>query len=179
MWRCMCDCGRETLVAGGHLKNAHTSSCVCLYTETLQGDTNPKYKHGQSHTRLYNIWSGMRQRCKNQNNPKYQNYGSRGIRVCDEWDSSFKAFEDWALSNGYDPSLSIDRIDVNGNYCPDNCRWATPEEQSLNRTDNHYLTFNGRTMTMKEWADDMCIPYKQLEYRINQRNMPVEIALKI
>jgi hypothetical protein len=119
----------------------------------------------------------MKQRCYNKNNPKYKNYGARGIRICDEWLNDVSAFIKWSLDNGYDDTLSIDRINVDGDYEPSNCRWATNAEQALNRTDNRLLTYNGVTMTMKEWADKYNLPYKLVESRINSYGWSIERAL--
>ena len=146
MWRCVCDCGNETTVYGGSLRSGNTKSCGCINAKQ-----NPRYKHGLSKTRLYHSWNAMMQRCNNPKDKRYANYGGRGISVCKEW-QDFMTFRDWALSNGYASDLSIDRIDVNGNYCPENCRWATRIEQANNTTRNHYVTYNGETHTVAEWA---------------------------
>lgn len=172
MWLCKCDCGNETVVSAGHLKNGHTTSCGCYRKEKVVSDNTT---HNMTGTRLYRIWANMKQRCEKPSNPKYINYGARGIRLCDEWHDSCKFFE-WALSNGYRDDLTIDRIDVNGDYEPSNCRWATTAEQALNRTDNHWITYNGVTQTMKEWSDELNIPYKILEHRINKFHMEPQVA---
>lgn len=129
-WLCLCDCGNTTIVRGYCLRNGHTQSCGCLGREKrLKSAT----KHGQSETRLYAIWHAMKQRCFNPNHKNYVDYGGRGIKVCEEWKNDFQAFYDWAMANGYEESLSIDRINNDGNYEPQNCRWVTMKEQCNNR----------------------------------------------
>ena len=109
-------------------------------------------QHNLSKTRLYKIWDGMKQRCYNPNDTRYTNYGARGISICDEWEHKFKAFYDWAMKNGYDDTLSIDRIDIDGNYCPENCRWATSAEQMKNRRNNVYVEYDGKVMCLSDAA---------------------------
>ncbi len=133
MWCCRCDCGKETVVIGRDLRGGHTQSCGCLNRDaTIERSTT----HGGCYTRLYSIWNNMKERCYNPRSHKYQDYGGRGITVCAGWFNDFAAFRDWALSHGYKDELSIDRIDVNGNYEPSNCRWATAKEQRHNRRDS-------------------------------------------
>ena len=129
MWRCRCECGKEIVAAGLHLKSGHTKSCGCFRDDALD---KTRTKHGLKKTRLYRIWSCMKARCFIEKSTNYHNYGGRGITVCDEWRHDFQAFYDWAVANGYSDELSIDRIDVNGNYEPSNCRWATAKEQNQN-----------------------------------------------
>ena len=122
---CRCDCGAEVLVANSELIRGRRHSCGCMRRKS-------NYIHGLSKTRLFNIWAEMRQRTMNPNNRGYADYGGRGIRICDEW-STFIPFREWALANGYSDELSIDRIDPNRGYSPDNCRWATKAVQSINQ----------------------------------------------
>lgn len=128
-WLCECDCGKRISVDGGNLRGGHTESCGCLQKERAsQANTT----HGMRGTRLYRIWNCMRNRCYRKSYHAYKHYGGRGIRVCPEW-NSFEPFRDWAMSYGYKDDLSIDRIDVNGNYSPENCRWVTMAYQNQNK----------------------------------------------
>jgi hypothetical protein len=146
-WVCKCACGKIFEAAGCDIRRGHTTSCGCFHTEVRKsnmrkiassqtGRNNPAYKHGAcigKDRKLYWIWSGIIQRCTNPRNKKYYCYGGRGISLSPEWRNSYKAFETWALRSGYEPHLTIERINVNGNYCPENCTWIPANEQSKNR----------------------------------------------
>lgn len=174
MWKCKCDCGNEVYVRGYSLRSGNTRSCGCLQVET---NIKLRQTHGMAHTRLYNVWVGMKGRCSSPSSGCYKYYGGRGIRVCDEW-QNFTPFYEWAINNGYQDNLTIDRIDVNGNYCPNNCRWITAKEQSNNTRRNHYITFNGETKTLKEWAKQLHICHTSLIERLDRWDS-VEDALTI
>lgn len=185
-WLCRCDCGTERVVNGRMLRTGCSVSCGCYAREAssqrmkdLTPDEKKKfarYTHHQSDSRLYRIWWGMRERCYKSNKAEYKHYGGRGITICDEWLEDFMNFYNWAMSNGYEDHLSIDRIDVNGNYCPENCRWATRKEQSNNTRQNRFLKFNGETHTVKEWADIIGINVVTLRGRL-RTGWSVELAL--
>lgn len=146
-WNCICDCGNEHIAASRSLRHGDTRSCGCILREFNESQRT----HGRQPRRLHRIWSGMKCRCHDPNNKDFRNYGARGISVSEEW-SGFEAFRDWALSHGYRDDLTLDRIDVNGNYSPENCRWATAEEQANNRTNNHKVSYKGETKNVSEWA---------------------------
>lgn len=162
MWRCKCDCGKETVVRGDHLRSGRIRSCGCFLSDTAK-DT--RSIHNESKTHLYGVWSAMKHRCNNPNATHYEDYGGRGISVCDEWRSDYTAFRNWALLTGYQEGLTIDRIDNNGNYCPENCRWVTSVAQANNRRSNIMVTFNGETHNLKQWSDILGIRYGKLHQR--------------
>lgn len=148
LWLCKCDCGGESVANYHNLKNNHTQSCGCLRKErTIEANTT----HGLRKTRLYRTWHHMRERCHYPKDARYAQYGGRGVIVCDEWKNDFQAFYDWAMDNGYRDDLSIDRIDVNGNYEPSNCRWTTLEVQANNKRTSHLITIGGETLTLSQW----------------------------
>lgn len=166
-WLCECECGNEKIIHQGALMSGHTRSCGCLRKEEL---IERSTKHNRCHTRLYNIYAGMKQRCYNENEAAYKNYGGRGIIIGDDWmgDDGFEHFYDWSMSRGYSDDLTIDRIDVNGNYEPDNCRWATSPEQSRNKRTNILLTFNGETKILRDWCKITGIDYSVAKARYHK-----------
>lgn len=157
-WRCLCDCGNEIVAQASNIKNEKTRSCGCIRKETLsEFNKSTKTTHNLSRTSEYRIWGGIMTRCFNKNDPGHSHYGSRGITVCDRW----MVFENFINDMGKRPSAkhSIDRIDVNGNYSPENCRWATSKEQSLNKRDTILITHNGETKTIDKWAAQYGLNY--------------------
>ena len=145
------------------------------YNDEKQSGKHVPVVHGRSHTRLHDIWCGMNNRC-NPDNKSSQRYGRRGIRVCEEW-ADYMVFEKWALEHGYAEDLTIDRIDVNGNYCPDNCRWIPLAEQARNRRTTFEVFYQGRNMSLAEAAELAGLPYKQVHHRIKRAGWSVEKAL--
>ena len=146
---CLCDCGNQKVIDIAKLRNGHTKSCGCLSIEsTVQRSVKHKlYSHP-----LYRVWNSMKQRCSNSNVKSFYRYGGRGITVCEAWKDNFKNFYDWAMENGYEEGLSLDRINNDADYEPSNCRWVTIERQSNNRSNNRYISYEGKTMTLAEWG---------------------------
>lgn len=173
-WVCKCDCGKLTIVRKYDFLHGKTKSCGCRSNEIKSAS---KFKHGDAKkdTPLYYVWSSMRQRCNNSNHPAYKNYGSRGISVCKEWDD-YSVFKEWALASGYKKGLSLDRIDNDGNYCPENCKWSTFIEQQNNRRCSFYITYNGITRTATEWSRIVNKSDTTIKERI-KRGWSVEDAL--
>lgn len=165
MWVCQCECGKTTQVSTDDLKNGHNKSCGCL-------------RHELSRTRIYDIWQGMNRRCYDKNTREYKRYGGRGIAICDEWKNDFISFYNWAMENGYQENLTIDRIDNNGDYKPDNCRWITNAEQCLNRRTNRYVTYNEETKTISQWAKEKNLKFCTLSHRLDS-GWSVEKALNL
>ena len=172
LWLCKCDCGSEHITTITCLTTGDCKSCGCLKHEISK-----EVKHGQANTRIYHIWQNMKSRCRNKNNPRYKDYGKRGIDYCEEWEK-FENFYEWAISQGYSKELTIDRIDNDGNYEPSNCRWATTREQQYNKRTTHFVTFKGETKSMAEWAKTKNMSLQTLAARLNTYHWPVEKALE-
>lgn len=172
MWLFQCDCGRTTIADRYQAITGRKKSCGCYFHDLLKSGDNRR-QHGMCGTRIYRIWKGIHQRC---NAPitdrNYKWYAARGIKVCEEW-NDFNTFYEWAVNNGYDESLTIDRIDSNGDYEPSNCRWATFKQQANNKRNNHFVTINGETHTIIEWSEIKHIP-KSTIYSKLRRNIPIE-----
>lgn len=163
-WLCLCDCGTKKIILADSLKSHKTISCGC-YRQKVCGK-NAIIKHGKTNTRLFNIWSSMKARCYRSTVKCYKDYGGRGIRVCDEWVHDFQSFYQWSMENGYADDLTIDRINVNGNYEPANCQWATYQQQENNRRNTVYLDICGCRKSITEWAEMVGINSATLEWRI-------------
>lgn len=177
-WNCRCDCGNTKEVLGENLKSGYTKSCGCLQKEKA---AMAQLKHGEADSRLYNVWSAIKRRCFNSTVPEYHRYGGRGITMCNEW-LDYEVFSNWARANGYRDDAprgecTIDRIDNNGDYCPDNCRWVNQQDQMNNVSYNHYVTYNGENHTVAEWSRIYNIPYTRLLQRLNRYKMTPEKAL--
>ena len=176
VWNCKCECGTERIVRSRLLlhKTSNSRSCGCIRSEQLAID-NHQLKHGLAHKHpLYPVWKTMRQRCSNPNSPKYYLYGGRGVKVCERW-NDFKLFlED--MEPGYVSGLSIDRIDVNGNYEPSNCRWATAKEQANNTRQNAQIEYKNQVYTLAEASEKFGINAETIAYRI-KAGWSVEDAL--
>ena len=164
-WYCQCECGNIKSVRSDSLKCGAISSCGCLKKEQDKINLTKHHSHLQSGTRLYHIWAGMKKRCYDCHNVKYSNYGGRGIKMCEEWRNDFNVFYDWACKNGYSEELTIDRINVNGDYEPNNCRWADVKTQNNNRTSNIRITIGNATKCLKEWCDVFDVSYSKIHAR--------------
>lgn len=173
VWKCLCDCGNEVFVTTKNLRSGNTKSCGCLKKETSKLNGIKSGKHFSSKTRLYHIWRDMKARCYNENHTHYDRYGGRGITICDDWLSSFIEFKKWALSKGYNDTLTIDRIDNDKSYSPENCHCVTWKEQQRNRKSN--VLINGKSLV--ELVEKSGLPYMTVWRRIKIYGWSVEQAL--
>lgn len=165
-WICKCDCGNIKEICGDNLRSGISNSCGCeVRKSTIMRSTKHGFaRRGRNRSRIYSIWHKMIERCDKPTNKEYRNYGGRGISVCDEW-HDFETFKDWAYSNGYSNTLTIDRIDVNGNYEPSNCRWATWHMQANNTRRNVKVKIGDVTHTMREWCEILNLHYSTVNAR--------------
>lgn len=179
MWRCHCECGNKTTVTGGDLRSGHTTSCGCAQRGKISA---ARKVHGQTETPLHVRWKNMIQRTSDPNSSSYANYGGRGITVCERWrEPNGLGFANFAADMGlaFREELTLDRIDFNGPYSPENCRWVTPTEQARNRRSNRLLTFQGQTKTLAEWADLTGLRSRAIWWRVFQGGWSVERALTV
>lgn len=164
---CLCKCGKECTALAQQLTAGRKTNCGCLTSQMRSIATTARNtKHGDGNrmgkrNRLYQLWSGMKVRCYNKNDPTYQRYGAKGVKICDAW-LDYPAFKEWALANGYDYNAprgkcTIDRIDPNGNYCPENCRFVSVDVQGDNRSNVIHIEYNGETHNLSQWARILCI----------------------
>lgn len=174
-WLCQCACGNIVTPQASNLCSSATTSCGCLHKELLaKRVTTHGHKTGRKTTPTYNSWIHMIQRCTNKNRWDFYHYGGRGITICEKWANSF---ENFLLDMGEAPEkLTLERIDVNGNYCPDNCRWATRKDQSRNQRSNKIINFDGKSLCLAEWSEKTNIPYHTLKSRL-LRGWEIETAL--
>jgi hypothetical protein len=168
-WWCKCSCGKEIIVESYPLRHNERISCGCEVYKGLD--------KGYSHKPLYNLWWNIKRRCNDSTIPSYKNYGGRGISICKEW-MDYSEFYKWSLNNGYRRGLTIDRIDVNGNYEPSNCRWVDWKTQERNRSNNHLLTYNDETHCISEWSEITGINKRTIRGRL-LRGWSVKDALTI
>ena len=184
IWKCECDCGNITYVATSCLKSGHTKSCGCFFNyerlAELGRKVGMKGKHYLSKTSIYRKYGNMIERCYRPKSISYNNYGGRGIKVCKEWrdkENGFINFYNWSINNGYNENLTLDRINVNGNYCPENCRWTTLEQQANNKRICVYITYNNETLTVAQWSRKLNIkPY--IIYRKNKQKWTLDKIIK-
>lgn len=168
-WNCICDCGKECVKDGDRLRRLKTNSCGCLRVEKNS-------KHHDYKTRLYRIYNGMKYRCNLETDTGYKWYGSRGIKVCEEWMKDYQSFKNWALNNGYADDLTIDRIDNNGDYEPLNCRWVSVDEQQQNTRRTMKIEYQGLVYSMRKLAKKFNINHNTLYGRL-KRGWSIEKAL--
>lgn len=161
-WTCLCECGSITTVIARDLMSGHTTSCGCLKHHIKHSVNNGVY-----YKEIYAIWKGMKNRCNNKKDNAYKHYGERGIKICLEW-TSFSVFYTWAINNGYKPNLSIERVNVNGNYEPSNCTWIPIENQSKNRRNTVYIEYHGQIKTQAEWSRYFNVTHSAIQYHLKR-----------
>ncbi len=171
LWNCKCECGGNRIVANDHLKRGEVTDCGCYRRHIAYYK-----KHGMSNKPIYGVWSLMKERCYNPKRREYKNYGGRNITVCPEWLDS-TVFIEWAYENGYEEGLTLDRIDNNGNYCPENCRWVDRKTQATNKRTNRFITYKGETKTITQWANENGLPYHVVKKRYDKLGWTFEKAI--
>ena len=175
-WKCHCDCGNDIVTTANNLKRGHTTSCGCFREENRP---NLKYKHGLKKSRIYEVWSKIKDRCCNEKNKSYPRYGGRGITMCDEWKNDPEAFAKWAYENGYRDDAeygecTVDRIDNNKGYSPENCRIVDLKVQSNNRRSNLWIEHNGERKTLAQWRDFFHLTQGQAHYYFVEKKMSIQ-----
>ena len=167
-WVCKCDCGNMKTVRSDSLLCGAIKSCGCIKRKQDEVNLTKNHRHKMSGTRIYSEWQGMKGRCYNKGSARYADWGGRGIEVCEQWRNSFESFYTWAMANGYQDNLTIDRIDNNGNYCPENCRWVRQQEQCRNRRSNINITIGNSTRTLMEWCEIFQVDYTNVNARYHR-----------
>lgn len=175
LWLCQCECGNFYTTTTAKLNGGIVKSCGCLRKDIL---IKRNFKHGKANTRLFRIWKNIKLRCTNKNYKAFKYYGARGISICEEW-RDFQSFYNWAMAHGYEENLTIDRIDNDGDYSPENCRWVTNKIQQRNKRTNRILIYNGESHPLIEWAEILGINAKTLKSRIDDYQWPIEKALSV
>lgn len=182
-WLCECECGTIKEIRGDSLNGNHTMSCGCFHKEqasvALKEIRANQAVHGDSKERIHNIWYLMKYRCEDPTSPAYRNYGGRGVKLCDEWSdgvNGYFRFKEWALNNGYNENLTIDRINNDGDYSPENCRWADTYTQGNNKRNNIEIEYDGRVQTLSQWSREIGVPMKNLYNRIRVLGWDIERA---
>ena len=172
---CKCDCGNHVIRMRSTLQKSKNQSCGCK--QLTLADRTRKYTKEQRESFLYSTWHGMRQRCLDPNSSHFANYGGRGVIICEEWLNDYTKFYDWALENGACKQLTLDRIDLNGNYEPSNCRWADAETQMNNTTQNRFIEYKGERLTVTQWSRKTKIQEGTIRARLDKYGYSVGQAL--
>ena len=174
---CQCDCGNLKTVSSHGLKSGNTKSCGCLHKEILVQRNKENRIHHPTSERLLRIWRAMLHRCYKETDEHYDYYGGRGIKVCDDW-HDFENFQNWALANGYTDDLTIDRVDGDKDYCPENCSWTTMAVQNNHKSDTKWLTYKGKTQSLSDWCRELGLDYFRTKARLNSLGWSVEDAFE-
>lgn len=180
MWECLCICGNISVVRGYSLRSGRAKSCGCLRNEASKKRATVHglyYNKDGGQRRLYKIYHGMKKRCLNKKSKEYKDYGGRNISICDEWINNFENFYNWAIENGYHKKFSIERINNNGNYEPNNCTWIPRPNQNKNKRDTIRIEFDGKNLTLNEWSKKIGISHSALYLRIKKYKWSIEKAL--
>jgi hypothetical protein len=175
-WICKCECGNIKEIVGTVLRDGRSNSCGCLHKESI---SNMMSTHRLTNTSLYRVFRSMKERCSNPNCESYHYYGGRGINVCNEWRNDFLSFHKWAYENGYKKDLSIDRIDNNGNYCPENCKWSTSKEQANNKRNNILISYEGNLVSITEASRLSGIAHSTLNSRVINKCNPDKLFIPV
>lgn len=181
LWVCRCDCGKEKIAKPSEVRNKKVRSCGCYHDEVCKEKATKFRNSVLDNKRLYSIYNWMKRRCYNKTEPRYADYGGRGISISEEWlnaENGFDNFVEWSMKNGYTEEMTIDRIDVNGNYEPSNCRWITNKEQQLNKRTTLWVIYNGEKIQLKKLCDSMGVAYDMVHNRIYKMGWSVKDSVE-